>query len=607
LGSEKSKLRTDIVNTKNMKKFIISIVTVLAVMAFVPSFAHANFEECRPTDFTADMYILDEGEGTVLHWDSTGCDEARIDPAAYPDDRPPYGSVSTGRIDQTTVFTLTVYDVDGNIGGQRSLTVQIRENDHDDDDDDDHDNDQCEIDNFDADDTTIEEGDSTELSWDTTDCDEVRINQGIGEVDLDGSEDVDPNSSTTYTLSAYKDGDLEDTDTVRIVVEDEEEEDDECSIDEFKADDYSINSGDSVRISWKTTGADSVDISPGYNNRAEDGNVTVSPSSTTTYRLEVDCDSGSSKSKTLTITVGRENSSQPQAVTTVATVTSSTTAQLNGIAFPNTSSGNTTAWFQWGPSTSVNFTTSSQSVPTNTGANYYNAPVSGLVPGTQYYYRAVVKNENGTAYGDIVPFRSATATPSTTIVRTVQVSNSVVAKSAPSLLELRVDSAYDRMCVEGTIDYTVTYRNISTQTLQDAVLQINHQKEVTFVSSSRGAYDVLDRTITVDLGDLSPGETGTIILHGRINNAAVQGTLTVMTAQVVYTNGSTRAQESAIAYSLVTITDDCPNILGASAIGFGNFLPDTLLEWLLLIVIILALIVLGRNLYRQPRHVTPVA
>ncbi len=72
-----------------------------------------------------------------------------------------------------------------------------------------------------------------------------------------------------------------------------------------------------------------------------------------------------------------------------------------------------------------------------------------------------------------------------------------------------------------------------------------------------------------------------------------------MTAQVVYTNTATKAQESAIAYSLVTVSEDCPNILGASATGFGSFLPDTLIEWLLLILIILALIVLGRQLTKK--------
>ena len=61
-----------------MKKIIISIIAVFAFAAFMPAtFAHATGgQSCQPTDFTADEYTLDVGEGTVLHWDSIGCDEA---------------------------------------------------------------------------------------------------------------------------------------------------------------------------------------------------------------------------------------------------------------------------------------------------------------------------------------------------------------------------------------------------------------------------------------------------------------------------------------------------------------------------------------------------
>ncbi len=458
----------------------------------------------------------------------------------------------------------------------------------------------CRIDSFDADDYSIEEGDSVELSWNTTGCDSAKISPTVGSVALDGRDDVSPRSTTTYTLTAYENGTIADTDTVRIVVSEDEE--DSCSIDSFKADDYSIEEGDSTVIHWSTTGADNVDLTPGYSNRSDDGSVTVRPTRTTTYTLEVDCVKGSDKTKSFTISIDGKTSSRPQAVTTVATITGSTSAVLNGLAIPNTTTGTTRAWFEWGPSSSLAYRTNSQTVSSGNSSTNYSAPVTGLVPGTVYFYRAAVENQNGTAYGDIVRFQTRTVTPNPTptpIVRTQIVRDVVVAQSAASLLELRVESAYDRMCVSGEIDYTVTYRNISTQTLQEAVLQINHQKEVTFISSSRGDYDVVDRTVTVDLGSIAPGETGTILVHGRVNDLAVRGNLTVMTAQVVYTNTITRAQENAIAYSLVTVSDDCPNVLGASVFGFGSFLPDTLLEWLLLILVILALIVLGRQLYKK--------
>lgn len=297
---------------------------------------------------------------------------------------------------------------------------------------------------------------------------------------------------------------------------------------------------------------------------------------------------------------------QPQAITTVVSSLTQTSARLNGIAIPN-STYPTTAWFEWGTSGAFGSRTSTQSVPSNNTSTYISDTISGLTGGAVYYYRTVVQNQNGTAYGEPVRFQAIRTTtivtnPTRVITRVVTNRDVVVANSAPSLLELRVENIYDRMCVGGEMDYTVTYRNISSQTLQNAVLRINHPKELTFINSSRGDYEVVDRTVTIALGDVAPGQQGVVQVRARVNSEAITGNLAVTTATVVYTNTSTRAQEDAIAYSLITVSADCPNtgnVLGASAFGLGSFFPTTLVGWLLLILIILALIVIGRQLYKK--------
>ncbi len=293
---------------------------------------------------------------------------------------------------------------------------------------------------------------------------------------------------------------------------------------------------------------------------------------------------------------------QPQAITTVASAIGQNSARLNGIAVSN-SGYNTTAWFDWGTSGSLGSRTNSQSVSNSNNA-YYSDSLSGLTQGGVYYYRAVVQSSNGTAYGEIVRFQTTVPTnptPPTVITRIVRVPTSTVVttKSTPSLLELKVENVYDRMCVGGEMDYNVTYRNISSQTLQNAVLRITHPKELTFINSSRGNYEVVDRTVTISLGDIRAGEQGVVQLRARVNSEATTGNLAVTTATVVYTNTITRAQEDAIAYSLITVSNDCPNVLGASAFGLSSFFPNTLIGWLLLILIILALIVIGRQIYKK--------
>lgn len=462
--------------------------------------------------------------------------------------------------------------------------------------------DECVIDSFTASDYSIEEGDSTTLRWDTTDCDYVRITSVTGNLNENGSTVVRPASDKTYTLTAYPGGD---TKTVHISVDEvTDDQDDACTIEDFRSNRYSIERGQTATITWRVVDADRVEING--STKSKSGTMSVSPHSTTTYRINVS-GNGCSDTESFSITVGDQENARPQAITTVASILSTRAAQLNGIAVPNTTSGTTSAWFEWGPSTTVQYRTVSKVVGTGSSSIPYSDTVSGLVAGTTYYYRAAVQNQNGIAYGDIVPFRTQSVVAGSTVVtkphrvvvQTQTTRDSVTTQSAPSLLELRVESAYDHMCINGELEYVVTYRNISSVTLEDTVLRIALPKELTYAGADRGSFDPIDNILTLDIGRVQPGQEGTVTVRTRVNANAIRGNLTVMTATVVYTNPITRAQEDAIAYSLITVSDECPTVLGASVFGFGSFLPNTLLEWLLLILVILALILLGRNLYKK--------
>jgi len=365
-----------------------------------------------------------------------------------------------------------------------------------------------------------------------------------------------------------------------------------------------INSGGSVTLSWNTSGLSSLNIYPNVGSIANNsGSTIVYPTVSTVYTLSgYGC--GNTYSRTVNVYVNatnpNPNTNLPQAVTTVATILSTTQARLNGIAVPNTTYGNATAWFEWGASGYMGNKTNTQTVNSSSAANTNISDVVGsLVPGTWYYYRTVVQNQNGIAYGDIQRFNTQPTTTTTTISKpNIVVVNT--SKSQASLLELKIENSYDNACLNEYVDYTISYTNISKQNLKDTVLRFTNPKEVTYINNNtRGKYDVVDRTLTIDLGDLSAGENGQIIVRGRINSSAIENSLSVATATIVYTNTITKAQEDAMAYSLITLDNDCPNLLGASTVGFWSFLPNTLLEWLLLILVILGLIVLGRNLYTK--------
>jgi hypothetical protein len=103
---------------------------------------------------------------------------------------------------------------------------------------------------------------------------------------------------------------------------------------------------------------------------------------------------------------------KPDAVTGGTSDKKPTSATLLGSVDPNGAS--TTAYFQWGKTSSLGSTTGSQNVGSGDDDKDVSAGLSGLTPGTTYYYRVVATNAKGTAYGDIKSFTTPADTPKCT-------------------------------------------------------------------------------------------------------------------------------------------------------------------------------------------------
>ena len=453
---------------------------------------------------------------------------------------------------------------------------------------------------------SVYSGNPATLSWTSSNCTNLTIN-GVGSgLNSSGSQVVYPYGTMTYTLTGQGNNG---TAQSQVVIYTNNNNNNNypvyqsCSIYSFTADRTYINRGENTGLHWSST-ADHVAISPlSINYGAASSTTVVSPATSTTYQLTAYCQNGYTQTQNVTVNVANTATSTMQADTTPATLVHASYAQLNGILTPN-NNGNATTWFEYGLTGSFGNKTNAQSVSA-ASSSYVDDTITGLTPGNWYYYRVVLQNQSGTVYGDIVRFQTKggavdVVVPTHTATVHTIVNNTVIAKSAPSLLELKVNSQYDRMCVNGDMQYTVSYQNISTTTLKDAVLRITHPKDLTFEASTLGTYEVLDHAVTIDVGNLAPNQSGIVVLTFKVNSDATQGELTVTTASMVYTNPLTTAQEDATAYSLITVSNDCPtaSTLGASAFG-TSFLPHTLLEWLLLILVILALIILARQLYKK--------
>jgi hypothetical protein len=147
------------------------------------------------------------------------------------------------------------------------------------------------ISSFGANPATVSSGASSTLSWTTTGAASISITPGtFTSTSASGSTSVNPTATTTYTLTATSSsGSTKSTVTVTVTASSGKP-----VINSFTARPASITAGSSSTLSWTTTGATSLSITPGtFTSSSANGSTSVSPTATTTYTLTATNSSGS--------------------------------------------------------------------------------------------------------------------------------------------------------------------------------------------------------------------------------------------------------------------------------------------------------------------------
>jgi len=168
------------------------------------------------------------------------------------------------------------------------------------------------ITSFTADPTNLNSGSSSTLTWAAAAATSIAITPGTFTSTLaSGSTSMSPTSTTTYTLTATNAAGST-TSTLTVTVNTASKP----VISSFAASPTNITSGSSSTLSWATTGATSLAITPGtFTSTSASGSTSVSPSATTTYSLTATNATGSTTS-TAKVTVTA--SGGPLAILTIS-------------------------------------------------------------------------------------------------------------------------------------------------------------------------------------------------------------------------------------------------------------------------------------------------
>ena len=146
----------------------------------------------------------------------------------------------------------------------------------------------CEVpapscDAFTATPSTINKGESTKLAWETTNATKVAINNGVGEVAVDGNVSVSPLANTEYILTVFGQNEKQTSCKVNVAVK-ELPQSPTCTLNPATK---SVKSGESVDLTWTTTNASSSTLT-GFGDVALNGTKnTGAITANKTYVLDV--------------------------------------------------------------------------------------------------------------------------------------------------------------------------------------------------------------------------------------------------------------------------------------------------------------------------------
>ncbi len=461
----------------------------------------------------------------------------------------------------------------------------------------------CTINSFTASPTTVAQSGFSTLSWSTSNCTSAFIS-GIGAVSPVSSGSVSTSAlsaTTTFTLSATgNSGSPSQSVTVTVTTGNSNA----CVINYFTASPSSVNQYGSSTLAWSLSNCTYAYISSIGSVNTTSGSInTGSIASTTTFTLSASGAIGS-PSQAVTVYVNQVgNNTAPTVITNAATAVNVNYATLNGYIDPMGSP--TTYYFQYGTNANaLNLTTPSATIYSSGNVNTF---ASNLSANTTYYFRLYGSNSNGSNYGAIQSFTTLNTfvppPPFPVPAPFPAPQPNVVFVNTPSavtsdLMSLQITTQSEIVKKGDSVAFNVSYRNISNSTLKNAVLTVTFPREIMFRQATSGLF--AGNGLTLTIGTIPAGDGGNITIETMVIDTPITNNLMITTARLTFTKAG--VQNEVVAYAF-NKTSSGSSLAGLALFGENSFLPNTFIEWLLLILVILLLVYLSRTAFAPKKEV----
>lgn len=583
-----------------------------------------NTAQCMISSFVANPSTVQAGGLSTLSWVTPNCTNTTLSGGSWSNTPIFSNSIGTQPLYQSTTYTLTATGSSG-VPVSQSVTVNVNSilsN--------------CAINSFYASPSQVVSGGSSTLYWSTTGCTNVNVTgpgvYGGAMTSFSNSLPIGPIFNTSnYTITAYGNGGSPTSQTAVVTVFNNQNNtapyvttspatnitNTSATLNGFVTD---------GPCAMPTTGYGSQYGAPcyppvgGYQNvnyyfaygtsqyglnqqtptqYLPNGTGTITaytnnllPNTTYYFQAVAQNSYGTSRGTVLSFVTGGTTTAPITAITSVATNVTATSARLNGVV-TGPSNLPISTYFEYGTSPSLGTQTGLQSVSTYTVTNYFDT--ISVVPNTTYYYRIVAISNGQTYPGATVSFTSGSNTVVTPPVVVTRVITGTGGGS--SFVSLNITNQAQSYFPGDTINYVVTYQNISGVTLTNADLDVILPTGVTYRSSSQGVLTT-NNTVHIVLGTLLPNQPPSTINIQAVTDINLKPANNFITTATLAFTTPGRATDSAIAYVLNSIGSQSNNLAGLALFGAG-FFPNSLLGWILLIGLLLVLILIARYFYHR--------
>jgi len=120
---------------------------------------------------------------------------------------------------------------------------------------------------------------------------------------------------------------------------------------------------------------------------------------------------------------------------------------------------------------------------------------------------------------------------------------------------------------------------------------------LTFVKSTNGVFNSETNTLVIKNFSVLPAEEKVLYIQSLVANDIENGATILTTINATYTTGGKK--ESILAYSANKISSKDLGLVAAAIFGDSGFLPNTMVEWAILGLVILGFVHLGRKIYTK--------